>query len=599
MVANQIEKYGYNWPLPDFDEPLKIEMECIRSGIGNGLPYHYEQMRRLIWPELDTHRWHELCVKEIPVNKVTVLMGPKSTGKTHEMAWYGLCKYFVRPSDTCVMVSSTDIRGLKLRVWGEITMLWSKAIERFDWLPGHHLESRLAITTDQLDDGDLEGRTVRDMRKGIIGIPCIQGNKFVGLGKYQGVKQKHVLLIADELALMGPSFLGSFSNLDGNEDFQAVCAFNPIDPLDQGGKAAEPLDGWSKYMSPSKTVVWDTNFMRGRCINLIGTDTPNNDYPGEKAHFKYLLSDYQIQSTKQAFGEESIEYHSQCKGWMKISQLSFRVLNRELCEKGNAFEDVIWEGSPRIHIAGLDSAWGGDRCVFTHVEFGKDVSGNTVLRCSPPEIIPFNPSPGQEADYAIAEWCKQRCEDLDIPPENFFHDSTGRGSLGTALARVWSAQCNPVEFGGQPTQRPVTSDYYWNDPKTGERRLKLCSEHYSKFVTELWFSVRYCVEAGQLRNLVPEVFDEFALRIWRRVKDDRTEIEPKSGTQEKPGMKQRTGRSPDLADSLAIAVEGARRRGFTISKLENSEAVQTKNTWLREIAEEHRAFVRKGQLVEV
>ena len=91
-VADKIEKYGLS-----HQSELQIEMHCIRKGgrwtqngktYGMGLPHHYEQMRRILWPHLDSHRWHELCLKEIRRTnaKVTVLMGPGSSGKTHEAA---------------------------------------------------------------------------------------------------------------------------------------------------------------------------------------------------------------------------------------------------------------------------------------------------------------------------------------------------------------------------------------------------------------------------------------------------------------------------------------------------------------------------------
>ncbi|MEN6532772.1 MAG: hypothetical protein ABFD89_03865 [Bryobacteraceae bacterium] len=398
---------------------------------------------------------------------------------------------------------------------------------------------------------------------------------------------------------MGPSFLGSFSNLDANPDFQAVCAFNPVDPLDQGGKAAEPADGWNTHMAPEKTTTWDTLFMGGRCINLVGTDTPNNDPPKtDTPRYSYLLNQRQIDATAKAFGQESIEFYSQCLGVMKVSLLSHRVLNRDLCEKGNAFKEAVWVGSLRVNIGALDASYGGDRCVFTWIEFGEAVGGAKVIQCHPPENVPVVPTPGEDPEYCIARWVKNRCEELNIPPENFFHDSTGRGSLGTALARVWSAQCTPVEFGGKPTSRPVPETYQF-DPRTGERIMKTWADHAEKFVTELWFAVRYCVEAGQLRGLKDEVLYEFACRIWRRTKNDKIEVEPKSGTPERPGMKQRLGFSPDLADSLAIAVEGARRKGFVIAKLENEEAQVDHWEWILEMSRKRRELERKSELVEV
>lgn len=80
---------------------------------------------------------------------------------------------------------------------------------------------------------------------GIAVHNCVQGGKYVGLGKYAGIKQKRMRLIADEAQFMGLTFLSAFANLDKNPDFRAIVLGNPNDILDPLGKAAEPLDGWS------------------------------------------------------------------------------------------------------------------------------------------------------------------------------------------------------------------------------------------------------------------------------------------------------------------------------------------------------------------
>lgn len=599
-MPDQIEKYGYAWPAGT--HPLHIEMTCIRQGIGNDLFFHYDQMRSIIWPELDQNRWYRLAMQTVIREKCIVMAGCASSGKSHVAGCFGLMMYWCFPQETCVLVSSTEIRGLKGRIWSEITRLWQKGRDRFpQFLGGYHLDSRVAILTDDLGDDD--ERRSRDYTKCIQGVPCRESSgQWVGLNRYMGWKQKHMILLADEANQMQPEFINGVTNLNSNPDFKVIIMGNFSDPTDCLGRAAEPVDGWAAHMAPMKTEVWDTFFpLPGKCINFIGFDSPNFDFPkedpSEQDHYPELIGPKRIAEIEKAFTRESWQFYSQCCGAMKISQLSNRVLTREICTKGNAFEEATWEGAPRTRAAGLDSAWGGDRCVFTWVEFGRAVGGALVLQCNSPELVPTVPTPGEDADYAIARWCKQRCEQLGIPPENFFHDSTGRGSLGTALARVWSAQCNPVEFGGPPSNRPIP-EFQWVDVKTGERRPKTWREHAVKFVTELWFCVRYCVESGQLRNMQDDVLTEFSMRIWE-MKGDKIELEPKSGTQEKPGMKQRTGRSPDLADSLAIAVEGARRRGFTIARLENTEAKSSNQSWLREEAKKHRRERLATELVEV
>jgi hypothetical protein len=597
-TPKKIEKYGAKWPAES--SALDIEMACIKAGgawvgksggqCGAGLFEHYRNMQDLIWPHLDRHRWSDLCLREQVRNKVTVLMGAASCGKTHEAAKFALSYYFCWPDETIVLISSTDLRGLELRVWGEIKMLHEQAITRFPKLSGELLESKHAITTDVIDeDGD-----TRDLRKGIIGIPCIQGGKFVGLGKYSGIKQKRVLLIADEAQFMGSSFLSAFSNLDKNECFQATVLGNPSDVLDPLGRAAEPKDGWSAHMEPTKTECWDTRFMNGRCVNLIGTDSPNFDYPPDQpAKYPYLISRAKIETTEAFFGKDTLEYSSQCIGSMRVSTMSRRVITTDLCRQFKAQEPVVWAGKKLTRIYAVDAAYGGDRCIGGYVEFGETVDGKVKVLCQRPKIIPISVRSGESPEDQIAAYVKDDCEHEGILPQFMFHDATGRGSLGTALARIWSAMTNPVEFGGAATKRPVSLDMFVMDPVTHVRRLKRCDEHYSKFVTELWFSIRYLIEAGQMAGLPTEVMEELAMREWYKVGGqgvDRIEVESKVE------MKKRAGRSPDLADWLSIAIEGCRRNGLQISRLAAEEDEGPRWDWLNAKADSLRKMQQQHQL---
>jgi len=419
-----------------------------------------------------------------------------------------------------------------------------------------------------------------------MGIPTVQGGRNVGLGKWIGIKQKRIRLIADDCTAMSNTFLSAFSNLNNNVDFQAIVLGNPADILDPLGVAAEPKDGWSNHLEPTKTSVWDTKFFNGRCVNLVGLDSPNFDFPPDKpTRYPYLISQKKIDETSSAFKKDSFEYYSQCVGVMKISQLARRVVTRDLCRQFHVSDNCIWDG-PTIKIGGLDAAYNGDRCVGGDIEFGKCVDGKVRIQFHPPHIVPVKvkTSEPMDAEEQIARYEKEFCESKDIPPENFGHDSTGRGSLGTALARVWSANCVPIEFGGVPSQRPVTLDTFINDEKTGVRRLKRCDEHYSKRVSELWFSIRYAIEADQIRGLTDDVIDELCMREWDRVKNDKIEIESKRD------MKERIGRSPDLADWASICVEMARRRGFQISKLSNNIPLNKSTDWIDKFSKEYTDF---------
>ncbi len=58
----------------------------------------------------------------------------------------------------------------------------------------------------------------------------------------------------------------------------------------------------------------------------------------------------------------------------------------------------------------------------------------------------------------------------------------------------------------------------------------------------------------------------------------------KVDVEKKLDMRKRVGRSPDLTDALAVCLEGARRKGFAIAKLENSENYEPDNTWKFDLA---------------
>lgn len=413
-------------------------------------------------------------------------------------------------------------------------------------------------------------------------IPCMSaGGSWVGLGKYVGIKQQRRRLLSDEAQLMKPSFMEAIANLNSG-DFKGVFVGNPLgvgDPLD---KLAEPKDGWGTEGEIVKTTTWDNRFLNGRTINLVGTDSPNFDYPiTEPIRYKYLVNHDSIARVVAFYGKDSLQYYSQCLGVRKTGLDARRVITRRLCDKFHASKEVIWKNDKRIKLYAIDAAYGnigGDRCVGGWGEFGLDINNKMTLCVHEPVIVPVSVRFEGMPEDQISEFVKNDCVTLNIPAEHVFFDSTGRGSLGTSFARCWSAYVNPVEFGGKPTERPVSNDFYIYDPDLEQRRLKRCDEHYSKFVTELWYTVRYIIESGQMRGLPESVIEEGCMREWKMVKGDKIEIETKSD------MKERMGRSPDLFDWVATLCEGARRLGFQIEKLAKVE-VEEDFTWKRDLKE--------------
>lgn len=556
--------YGLEWG--DGVNPVKIEMHMIRSGgtvivngqrYGEGLFHHYRQLQTLLWPEgEDHHRWSDLMLKEILANRITAICGSRDSGKTHILSRFALTDYFTFPNETLILVSSTDLRGLQLRVWGDIKDLHRRARDRYDFLPGAPLESLHGIFTDEIN----EETPVRDMRRGIICIPCLdrKGTWQGGLEKFVGIKQKRRRVLGDECQFMHGEYLTILSNLDEG-DFKGVFVGNPLANMKALDRISEPVEGWNNHPEPQKTEVFKNRY-DGNTIMLVGTDSPNFDEPPDAPiRYKYMVNRESERRVGDRWGRNSEQYYSQIKGVRKEGLFAHRVLTREMCEQGNAFGKCIWNGPETTKVYALDAGYGGDRAVAGWAEFGQESGGGTILRFEPPKIIQLEL--GSEIEDQISLFVRRDCEGVGIPPSHVFFDAGMRATMATSMAKLFSPEVNAVNFGGSPSKRPVSADEYVTDRDTNVRRLKRCDEHYIKFVTEMWWSVRLAVMSHQIRELPKDVAEEFYMREWTKEKGDRYELETKDET------KKRMGVSPDLADWAAIIMEGARRLGFMIENL--------------------------------
>ena len=394
---------------------------------------------------------------------------------------------------------------------------------------------------------------------------------------------------------MQRSFLDAYSNWYGKANFKGLMAANAFGTDDPSGIAGEPECGWAAWQDTGKTQEWLSKFYGAHVIALDGRDSPNFDYPPEQpTKYPYLIGRKKMDAVKKMYGEFDWHWWNQCVGKIRPGAQSNRIIPIHLCEEGGAFNDVVWKGGGLTHIVGLDAAYGGvggDRCVLQHSVYGLDVDDNMVISCQTPVIVPVSVLKREmKPEDQIATFCRDYCETKNVPANNFFFD--GRGTLAISLARIFSPSVNSVEFGGPATNRPISEDIFIWDGDKKTKRLKLCNEEYSKFVTELWFTVRLIIQCKQLRNLPRDVADEGSKREWKQVSGARMEAETKAD------MKERTTWSPDLMDGLAICCEGARRRGFKIAKLKAvEEDPESGLQWLTEKSRKNRELLASKQLV--
>lgn len=606
MAEQLISKYGLKWD--PWLSPLEIEFQMIRQGgmierkgkkYGEGLLHHYREAQKLAWPDDDVHRWSDLILRRIIENEVTVIMGPGDSAKTFSVSKFVLIDWWCFPENTLWMLSSTELRGAELRIWGAIKLLFNRGREINPWLPGTVLESKHAITTEEISDDGSEGRL---LTKGLIFIPCKQGGRWVGMGAYAGVKPvRHGKLegrlghVGDEGSAMERAFLDAYSNWYGKENFRGIITGNPYDTEDTLCVAGEPLDGWDTWTDTEKTQEWKSKFYHAQVISLDGRDSPNFDYPKDQpTRFKYLVGPKKIEAVAKTHGRDSWQFFNQCVGKPRAMGNVKRVLTRQLCENNGVFDSVIWEGSDTIKVAFLDAAYGGvggDRCMAGHLEFGKDVNGKSVMSFHPLVMVPVSVNNPETPEVQISRFMKHYCFGYDIPAQNCFFD--GRSTLAIEMARTWSPDVNVVDFGGTSTKRPVSLEEFIYDDENGTRRLKRCEEHYSKFVSELWFTVYYLCIGQQLRQFPKDAASEGYKREWRYTTGNRIEVETKAE------MKERTNQSPDCMDCVVAGIEGARRLGFVIENMRddrNEKREEQDADWLGKEFESHRKLVKKREL---
>jgi hypothetical protein len=578
---------------PETYTALDIERYCIQMGgqwtdpngvtCGAGLFHHFREMQTLLWPEEDSHRWSDLILTHLCANRITVVQGARDTGKTNTISKFILCDYWCFPNETLSLVSSTGTSELERRVWGNLKDLFRRATERWPGaLAGNVVDSKHAIFTDQLDEtGD-----VRDHRKGIVCVPCIGGQgEWVGMQRFQGIKQKRRRLFGDELQFMHLVYLSTLDAIDKGE-FKGVFAMNPIGGNGMAGdRLAEPKGGWSSIGEVTKTCTWENKY-GGITINLVGTDSPNFD-AATLNRYPYLINQSDVDKVAARNGKDSAQFWTLIMGVRKTGVDTYRVLTVEMCERCLAFTDAVWGSGTRTKVYGIDAGYGGDPCKASYAEFGKDASNQDIIAFAPMIMIPVSVTSTVTPEDQIAAFARADCDRLGVPYENVFFEAGMRATLGVSMSRELSPLVNAVNFGGPATERPVSNDLFTMDPRTGQRRPIKCNEQYSKFVTELWYSMREATEGRQVRSLPREAAGQFGMREWRWVPGplgQRYELETK------PEYKARAGESPNDADAVVTVLEGARRLGFTIARIPDMSvpAKEPEDRWLeREIRTEH------------
>lgn len=605
-----IEKYGAFWD--EFTHPLAIEFRCIVKGgkwvrpkgeeAGKGLFFHYKKAIEIIWPDFIQHRWFNTTLEEYLAHEWIGIAGPKDAGKTGGLSVILLADYYPFSTCTSIILSSTTMKALKNRVFGEFTMRHRAARKRIEWLPGHMIESECRIVTDERDE-NVDGR---DVRNGVIGIPVKDG-KNNALDDIIGIKNKRKRWMIDELQTLPASALDGTANfMQNNADCKVIGSGNPSSMDDAHGKLCQPsnsIGGWDGGIDQQGgTKVWPTTFDNGVCIQLPGSDCPNMDVAPElPVPFPFLMTRDRMEKDGRTWGKTDWHFMMFNEGRWPRGQAASRVITKQMCVNGHALEEARWAGPKRIKIGCMDAGFGGDRCIFHELHFGREmwmpehpgeikVNGfvtqeplenddRQIIALIDTQVVPIEGSEVKGAEDQIVLWAKKECEKRDILPANFFYEAGMRTSLVQKFPQLWSDKPVSIDFGGKPSEGKVSQDI---DVE--------CREYYFNFVTELWYTVRLVIESQQFRQLTEETMREGCMREYKRVGANKLQVETKKEFKEKAGF------SPDLFDALVTGIAGAKMRGFTIRRIKAIKSQEDDDRWKRELEEKSKKYWSAGQL---
>lgn len=484
------------------------------------------------------------------------------------------------PNESAVIVCSTTKEMLRKRVWAQIAHFHNKLYERFG------AKAKKENIFGELIDSETKIRwRAGDDKNCIFGMAVDDGPVDEAINNLIGIHTTRVWLMLDEMQGVRPPIVSAkvLGNLAKNPESYFLGMGNPESLNDPLGVHSEPLAGWGS-VTIGETEQWETKGgpMKGRglCQSFIGTKSPTYDSEGEKKRLSWLINDEWIKAHLEsvAFNDKDPSYLSQALGVWPMSGLESTILSDQIITTFKLKERAVWT-ERFTWFASLDPAFttDGDACILYFGRRGMtEVDGKRrwMIDFSPTEgkpgwvLVPIVSDSGVPVDYQIVNFCKARCEERGIPPEEFALDSTGvGGGLGSIFKREWGA-VHAVDFRGKPTGNPVSD----TNPKPAY-------EEYDTRASELNFSIRQFAVAGSLRGLSNEACIDFSAR--------RTEYKNKKNRAEpKKEMKKRINRSPDHGDTVAIGLDLCRERGAVPSGALPVQSPINRDRYVREVGAE-------------
>ncbi|MEI7461034.1 MAG: hypothetical protein WCK15_16605 [Pirellula sp.] len=515
-------KYGIRSPvkIPD----LELELYAFRNRLqpnegGLGTFNHFVNVSKMVWPKMSWNPWLEAQVESLCEHDYVGWAGCGASGKTFGATLFATVWWLANPSKTTVVLTSTTAKMIRKRMWANLQEL----VRKSRGFPGNMVDSKMSLQAIKGDD-----------RHSISAIAVAEGNTSKAVANIQGIHAERVMVIIDEATDTPEAAFEACTNLSkGCREFKMLVIGNPASKYDPHGRFCTPAKGWRSVTIEDQH--WLTE--RGMCRRFDGMKSPNISEGRTK--YPYLITHDQVLSAMRHEGEQSPTFWKYTRGFWSPDGMVKTVLSESIIETYTPTRKLVFTTNVQV-VAGLDPGFGGDRCVL---RFAKVGTANDKVSIFFGDVIHISPNAQltEPVHYQIANRVKEECSQRGVPPDKFALDSSGEGGgLADILTREWGV-VHRVEFGGSASTIPVSDE-----------DSRPCNEAYDRKVTELWFSMRKWVVEERVGGMDIETLQEFCARMF----DD---SKRKISVETKTVMKQRTGKSPDLADAAVVLLDLVRK----------------------------------------
>lgn len=499
------------------------------------------------------NKWSWKIIHELSRERWLAIGGAASSGKSWCCAAWAIFRFMCDPANTIVLVTSTDIKGAKKRIYGAIKQLLHA-------VPDAPVKAKDSLGMICYYDGHKQFED-----RGIQIVTADKSQDAQKMGKLVGAKAKNVILIADEHDEMGFNVTAAAKgNLSKNQFFQMVSLFNPGSRFSPGGEFAEPVGGWNS-LDIQVEREWKTK-MKGKFIRLISEESPNVDLTPD---LEYPVGEYVPGVVTQDHIDDDLEVPGVSPEEVRKSRNFLRfhaavfydgddadsVYTEAEIMRARATEKVELKNTTRV--MGVDPSYsdGGDNTVAVICDEGWDTAGQHCVQIVAIEyLVEDTTDKVNPRTLQIADKIKALCAKYKVSYENLGIDASsgsGTGICDMLRLQIDSNSFLRVQFGGAASDKRIST----SSKITGKQR-------YKNRATELFMQGKMYLTGNQLycipniiiqqitkRNLLEPTKGEHGLMF---------QVEPKKS------YKSRTGKSPDEADAFFVAVETARvRRMFT------------------------------------